>query len=155
MTTIDPKVKIEKLLTKAGAGPSKKSRTTRKPEIIIPRKTVKEMMTLTSSKAKVDDIVSKDVVKPVEPVVTEPTSVTIPLKTGVFHKLKLNYGGSPTSNVVLKPHLTHQGSQADMGGGSSTSNFEMDALMKDFLGQNDESSVWNDQRLRIQNPGED
>ncbi|CAI9261298.1 unnamed protein product [Lactuca saligna] len=58
---------------------------------------------------KPDELVSKAVVKHVEPVVPEPTSVTIPSKTGVFRRLKLKYGGSPTSNVVRKPHITHQG----------------------------------------------
>ncbi|CAI9297144.1 unnamed protein product [Lactuca saligna] len=106
MSTIDPKVETGKLLTKEGAGPSKKCRTTKKPEIIIPEQTVKEMKTSKSPKTKADEVVSKAII---QPVVTEPPSVTIRSKTGVFRKLKLKYGGSPTSNVVRKLHLTHQG----------------------------------------------
>ena len=50
MTTIDPKVETGKLLTKEGVGPSKKSRTTKMTEIIIPEPTVKETKTSKSPK---------------------------------------------------------------------------------------------------------
>ncbi|CAI9282058.1 unnamed protein product [Lactuca saligna] len=109
MKTIDPKVEIGKLLTKEGAGPSKKSTTSNKNETINPELIIKETNTSKSLKTKVDEVVSKAVLKPIEPVVTEPTSVIIPSKTGVFRKLKLKYVGSLTSNVVLKTRLTHQG----------------------------------------------
>ncbi|CAI9281897.1 unnamed protein product [Lactuca saligna] len=97
------------MLTKEGTSPLKKSRTSKKTEIIIYEPIVKETKTSKSPKTKTDEVVSKAVIKPIELVVIEPTSVTIPSKTGVFRKLKLKYGGSPTSNVVHKPHLTHQG----------------------------------------------
>ncbi|CAI9281920.1 unnamed protein product [Lactuca saligna] len=100
MTIVDPKFQTGKLLTKEGAGPSKNSRTTKKTEIIIPEPNVKEMKTSKSPKTKVDEVVSKTVIKLVQHVVTEPTSVTIPSKTRVSCRLKLKYGGSPTSNVV-------------------------------------------------------
>ncbi|CAI9278061.1 unnamed protein product [Lactuca saligna] len=103
MSTIDPKVETGKFLTKEGASPSKKSRTSKKTEFIIPEEIVKETKTSKSPKSKADE----------EPgatrIVTEPTSVTIPSKARVFCKLKLKYGGSPTSNVIHKPHHTHQG----------------------------------------------
>ncbi|CAI9299239.1 unnamed protein product [Lactuca saligna] len=109
MTTIDPKVETGKLLPKAGAGLSKKSRTTKKPEIIIPKSIVKETKTSKSPKTKPNKIVSKAVTTFVEPIVTEPALVTIPSKSGVLRRLQLRYGGSPTSNVVHKPYITHQG----------------------------------------------
>ncbi|CAI9276978.1 unnamed protein product [Lactuca saligna] len=109
MTIIDPKNETGKLLMKACTGPSKKSRTTKKIDILIPEPIVNETKTSKSQKTKADEVVSKFVIKLVEPIVTEPTSVTIPSKTGVFCKLRLKYGGSPTSNVVRKPHPTYQG----------------------------------------------
>ncbi|CAI9271384.1 unnamed protein product [Lactuca saligna] len=112
MSTIDPKVDTGKLLPKAGAGSSKKSRNTKKLEVIVLEPTVKDTKTSKSPKTKADEKVSKvesKPVVPVEPVVSSPTSVTIPLKTGVLRQLRLKYGGSPTSSLVRKPHLTHQG----------------------------------------------
>ncbi|CAI9295433.1 unnamed protein product [Lactuca saligna] len=84
LTTIDPKVETEKLLTKEDGGPSKKSRTTKKIEIITPEPNVQETKKSKSPKntMKQDEQVSQVVLK---------------------------YGGSPISSVVRKPHVTHQG----------------------------------------------
>lgn len=96
ITTIDPTVHTGKLLIKEGACPSKKSRNTKKPGNIILDQIVKKTKTSKSPKSKADEIVSIVVVQSVAPVVTEPTSIIIPSKSGVFRRLKLNYGGSPT-----------------------------------------------------------
>ncbi|CAI9277067.1 unnamed protein product [Lactuca saligna] len=111
MTTIDPKVETGKLLTKDDVGPLKKSKITKKVVIVNPEPNVQETKQSKSPKktTKLDELVSKAVINPIELVVTEPTSVTIPLKTGVFRRLKLKYVGSPTLSLVCKPHVTHQG----------------------------------------------
>ncbi|CAI9290648.1 unnamed protein product [Lactuca saligna] len=81
MTTIDSKVETGKLLTK---------------EVKVSKKTTKP-----------DELVSKVVIKPVEPFVIKPTSVTIPSKTGVFQILKLKYEPtSPEKTVIIPPEVS-------------------------------------------------
>ncbi|CAI9290649.1 unnamed protein product [Lactuca saligna] len=168
MTTIDSKVETGKLLTKEGVGHSKKSKTTKKGVIVNPELNFHETKQSKSPKktTKPDELVSKVVIKPVEPFVIKPTSVTIPSKTGVFQILKLKYGSSPTSNVVRKPHITHQGtviippevssaksSHEEVRTSNITTNVS-DTDVNVIMGEGDLSNNSTSTRLRIENPRE-
>lgn len=86
MTTVDPRIETRKLLSKEDAGPSKKSRKSMKAVIITREQTVQEPKKIKSPKkpTKQYDQVSTVLVKPVEPVVKEPTSIIITSMFGVF-----------------------------------------------------------------------
>ncbi|CAI9289166.1 unnamed protein product [Lactuca saligna] len=103
MTTIDPKVETGKLLTKEGAGHSKKSKTTKQVVIVNPEPNVQETKQSKSPKktTKPDELVLKIVIKSVEPVVTEPTSVTIPSAEDMAKKISKKKKNTKKRQLVI------------------------------------------------------
>lgn len=118
--SINPSVETGKLLSKADAGPSKKTRRSKKDVKATPKKHVQEPKPKKYSKkqSKKEEQVSIVVTTPVEPVVDEQVKETIPSKSGVFKRIKQKSHGSRKSPdgssrfsqpMVRKPHVTHQG----------------------------------------------
>ncbi|CAI9286329.1 unnamed protein product [Lactuca saligna] len=112
--TIDPSIKTWKLLASADVGPSKNSRRSKKDSHATPEKLVQESKPTKSSKkqTKPEEHVSTVLIESAEPVIDEPAKVTIPSKFGGFQRLKKQSSSSrksPTSYVVRKHHITHQG----------------------------------------------
>ena len=113
MSTINATVETGTWLVKEGVGPSKKTRKSKKDVKVTPEKPVTETKKTKSPKqpVKPKDQVSKVLVQPIAFVSDEQAIITIPSKTRVFCRLKKKYGLSPTSSVIRKPELTHQGVQ--------------------------------------------
>ncbi|CAH1431812.1 unnamed protein product [Lactuca virosa] len=121
LKTINPDVETGKLLSKEEAGPSKKSKRSKKGAKATPEKPVQEskkspvkiVPESTKSPKKPETTV---IITPVEPV--DDTVEKIPSKTGLFRRLKKRARGSRESSDgvlksspsnVRKPQLSHQG----------------------------------------------
>ena len=129
LKTINPDVETGKLLSKEEAGPSKKSKRSKKDAKATPEKTVHKTKKsskkivheskMSQKKPKSAEVnVSTIVIKPLEPVDDSIVTKKIPSKSCVFRRLKMRSSGSQKSFDglskssplnVRKPQLSHQG----------------------------------------------
>lgn len=111
LKNVNPSVQTGVLL-QSDAGPSKKSRRSKKDTKATPEKAVQETKPKKSppKQSKIEEQVSKVLTKPVEPVGDEQDKESIPSKSGVFKRIKKKAHGSRMSPpLVRKQHITRQG----------------------------------------------